>query len=461
MTDFDYDLFVIGAGSGGVRASRVAASHGARVAVAEEYRIGGTCVIRGCVPKKLFVYASHFSEEFEAAAGFGWTVGKSKFDWPTLIANKDREIERLSGIYVSNLEKAGVTLIRSRAVLRDRHSVHLVAEDRHVTAKYILIATGATPNVDPGLPGVELAITSNEAFHLDRMPERIVIAGGGYIAVEFAGIFNGLGSETHLMFRSPKVLPDFDQDIRDTLQEEMARRGVLFHTGERIKTVQQKGSALAVETDSGQTLEVDCVMLATGRVPATTGMGLEEVGIKLADNGAVMVDDQWRTNLENIYAIGDCIDRVQLTPVAIAEGRALAENLYNQNAVAVSYENIPTAVFSIPPVGTVGLTQEQARGRCSAGVDIYRARFRPMKYTLPDKDTKAMLKLVVDRGNQRVVGCHMVGEPASELIQALAVCVVCGATKADFDRTIAVHPSTAEEFVLMRRPSESLEPIGV
>lgn len=454
----DYDLLVIGGGSGGIGAARRASEYGAKVAVCEQWQYGGTCVHRGCIPKKLMVYSAEFAESLRLAQAYGHRIEGSSFSWSGLIAAKDKELERLNGFYNQTLDNNQIAKLQGYARMLDAHTVEL--EGKRYTAERILIAVGARPWT-PEFPGGELCVTSRQAFHLEQQPRRVLVVGSGYIGVEFAGIFNGLGSETHLMFRSSKVLPDFDQDIRDTLQEEMAKRGVIFHTGARIKQVKQAGSGLQVETDGGQTLEVDCVMLATGRVPATAGMGLEEIGVKLGKNGAVAVDDQWRTNLENVYAIGDCIDRVQLTPVAIAEGRALAENLYNQNAVAVSYENIPTAVFSIPPVGTVGLSQAQAQQRCSAGVDIYRARFRPMKYTLPDKDTKAMLKLVVDRGNQRVVGCHMVGEPASELIQALAVCVVCGATKTDFDRTIAVHPSTAEEFVLMRRPSESLEPLGV
>ncbi|MGE0495849.1 MAG: glutathione-disulfide reductase [Vulcanimicrobiota bacterium] len=454
----DYDLLVIGGGSGGIGAARRASEYGARVAVCEQWQYGGTCVHRGCIPKKLMVYAAEFAESLRLAQAYGHQVEGCSFSWSDLIAAKDKELERLNGFYNQTLDNNKIAKLQGYARLLDPHTVEL--EGKRYTAERILIAVGARPWT-PEFPGRELCVTSREAFHLAEQPKRVLVVGSGYIGVEFAGIFNGLGSETHLMFRSSKVLPDFDQDIRDSLQEEMAKRGVIFHTGARINEVKQGGACLQVETDGGQTLEVDCVMLATGRVPATAGIGLEEIGVKLGQNRAVVVDDHWRTNLENVYAIGDCIDRVQLTPVAIAEGRALAENLYNQNAVAVSYDNIPTAVFSIPPVGTVGLSQEQAQKRCSAGVDIYRARFRPMKYTLPDKDTKAMLKLVVDRGNQRVVGCHMVGEPASELIQALAVCVVCGATKTDFDRTIAVHPSTAEEFVLMRRPSESLEPLGV
>jgi glutathione reductase (NADPH) len=452
MTTYDYDLFVIGAGSGGVRAARIAAGYGAKVAVAEEYRVGGTCVIRGCVPKKLFVYASRFADEFEDAASFGWTVPETGFDWPTLIANKDREIARLEGIYRSNLEKAGVEIIDTRAAVRGPTAVHLVGEGRDVTARYILIATGGHPNYDRGLPGIEHVISSNEAFHLETLPERIVIAGGGYIAVEFAGIFNGLGVETTLIYRGEEILRGFDDDLRTSLHAEMVKRGVDVICGDTFKEIEKTAGGLIGHTKKGLRLEAGQIMFAIGRSPNVEGLGLAEAGVAQGWNGHVVVDDYGKTSVDSIYAVGDVTDRVQLTPVAIREGHAFAETIFNANPTPVDHEAIATAVFSTPELGTVGLTEAEARERCKA-VDIYKASFRPMKLTLTGRDEKMLIKLVVDGESGVVLGCHLMGADSGELIQVLGILVKMGATKAQFDATVAVHPSAAEELVTMREPT--------
>jgi glutathione reductase (NADPH) len=449
MSKYDYDLFVIGAGSGGVRASRMAAQFGAKVAVAEEYRVGGTCVIRGCVPKKLFVYASHFAGEFEEAAGFGWTVGETKFSWETLVANKDREIDRLNGIYIRNLEKAGVEIIASRAVLKDAHTVHLVAEGRDVTAGKILIATGATPFKPHTVAGIEHAITSNEAFHLPELPRRAIVVGGGYIAVEFAGIFNGLGVETTLLYRRDRILRGFDEDLRAGLMDEMRKKGLHLRLWAEIVSIERRGGSLRVTLKDGETVETDLVMYATGRVPASSGLGLEEAGVAIRKNGAIEVDAWSRTSVPNIYAVGDVTDRANLTPVAIREGAAFAETVFNGNPTAVDHSIIPTAVFSQPEIGTVGLTEHEARERHEA-VDIYKTTFRPMKHTLSGRDEKTLMKLVVDGESDRVLGVHLMGPGSGELIQAVGIAVTLGATKAQFDRTVAVHPTAAEELVTLR-----------
>jgi len=448
MPSHDYDLFIVGAGSGGVRAARVAASHGAKVAIAEESRVGGTCVIRGCVPKKLLVYGSHFREEFEDARHYGWTVADVRFDWPTLIANKDREIDRLNGIYKKLLAESGVTLIESRAVLLDPHTIEVVG--RRITAAHILIATGAHP-VLPGEPGTELGITSNEAFHLKQMPKRIVIAGGGYIAVEFAGIFNGLGSQVVQLYRGEQILRGFDEDIRIGLAAEMRKKGIDLRVGTTIRRTERAGGALHLTLSDGTVLDTDGVMYAIGRKPNTAGMGLEEAGVACGADGAVMVDEYSQSRVANVYAIGDCTNRLNLTPVAIREGQAFADTVFGQRPTAVDHHTVASAVFSQPPVGTVGVTEAFARLEYGA-VDIYRATFRPMKHTLSGRDEKTMMKLVVDRASQRVVGCHMVGLDAPEIIQALAVAVKMGATKQQFDQTVAIHPTAAEEFVTLRTP---------
>ena len=445
---YDYDLFVIGAGSGGVRAARIAASHGAKVAVAEEYRVGGTCVIRGCVPKKLLVYASHFAEDFEEAAGFGWTVGETSFSWKKLIANKDREIDRLNGIYIRNLEKAGVEIIESRAVLKDANTVRLVADGREITAGRILVAVGATP-FRPDLPGVEHAITSNEAFHLDALPGRIVVVGGGYIAVEFAGIFNGLGAETIQLYRGPLFMRGFDEDLRKILAEEMVKKGVDLRMNSDIVAIERKAGELHLKLADGDVLKTDAVMYATGRVPNTAGLGLENAGVALGPKGEILVDRFSKTNIDSIYAVGDVTDRANLTPVAIREGQAFAETVFNDNPVAVDHSIIPTAIFSQPEMGTVGLTEVEARTR-HGEIDIYKTSFRPMKGTLSGSDEKTFMKLVVEPASQRVLGVHILGPASGELIQAVGIAVTMGATKAQFDATVALHPSMAEELVLMR-----------
>lgn len=454
---FDYDYFVIGAGSGGVRSARIAAQHGARVAIAEERYFGGTCVNVGCVPKKLLAYASHFAEDFSDAAGFGWTVGETSHDWSRLIANKDTEIDRLNGIYQRLLEGAGVTIYEARAVLEDAHTIRV--GDQTVTADKILVATGGWPNL-PDEPGVkEHAITSNEIFHLDKMPKRVVIAGGGYIAVEFASILNGLGADVCLLYRGELFLRGFDYDVRSTVAEEMAKHGVdlRFHT--IISRVSKSHDCLIVELSDGSMVEVDAVLMAIGRTPNTAGLGLEKAVVKLADNGAIIVDDDYRTSADNIYALGDVIDRVPLTPVAIAEGHALADTLFGGfDDRSVDYRNIATAVFCRPEIGTVGLNEDEAR-RKHVAVDIYRTSFRPMKHTLSGRDARSLMKLVVDRESQRVVGCHVVGDDAAEMVQSVAVAINCGATKRDFDRTIGIHPTSAEELVTMRQkaPEPDLE----
>ncbi|MDO8289598.1 MAG: glutathione-disulfide reductase [Parvibaculum sp.] len=445
---FDYDLFVIGAGSGGVRASRIAAGHGAKVAVAEEYRVGGTCVIRGCVPKKLFVYASQFSEEFEDAEGFGWTVGETSFSWERLIENKDREIDRLNGIYIRNMKNSGVEIFQTRAFLKDAHTVHLVSEGRDVTADKILIATGATP-FKPHIPGIEHAITSNEAFHLDRLPKAGIVVGGGYIAVEFAGIFNGLGVETTLLYRGQKILRGFDEDLRDGLMEEMPKKGVRLVTENDITSIERKGENLVATLKDGSKLDAGFIMYATGRVPNSHGLGLEAIGVKLKKNGAVEVDPYSQTAVPNIYAVGDVTDRAALTPIAIREGQAFAETVFNNNPIAVDHSVIPTAVFSQPELGIVGLTEEEARKQFGE-VDIYKTSFRPMKHTMTGRTEKTFMKLVVDTASQRVLGVHLMGHASGEIIQAIGIAVTMGATKKQFDQTVAVHPTAAEELVTLK-----------
>jgi glutathione reductase (NADPH) len=453
MADYDYDLYVIGAGSGGVRAARIAAGYGAKVAVAEEYRVGGTCVIRGCVPKKLFAYAAHFHEDFEDSAAYGWTLSDPKFDWTTLLTNKNKEIDRLNGIYIRNLKRAGVEIHDTRATIKDPHTVHLVAEGRDVTAKYILVAVGGWPQM-PDVPGIEHAITSNEAFHLKEFPESVLVVGGGYIAVEFAGIFHGLGAKTTLSYRGPVILRGFDMDLRVTLQDEMEKKGINVQCESRIVAIekgQRNGGkpCTIVQLEDGTTLDYDLVMYATGRTPNTKGLGLENAGVSVADNGAIRIDQWCRTNVASIYAVGDVTDRLQLTPVAIREGHAFADTVFGGKPVKVEYDSVATAVFSHPPIGTVGLTEEEARERYDE-IDIYKSSFRPLKYTLSGRDERTVMKLVVDAVSQRVVGCHIIGLDAPEMIQCVGIAVKMGATKADFDATVAVHPTAAEELVTLR-----------
>ncbi|MEC9368814.1 MAG: glutathione-disulfide reductase [Pseudomonadota bacterium] len=448
MASYDYDLFVIGAGSGGVRAARMSAKYGARVAIAEEYRVGGTCVIRGCVPKKLFVYASRFGSDFEDAAGFGWTVADPGFDWPTLVANKDREIDRLNAAYTRNLNASGVEIILDRATLEEAHTVRLEKAGRAVTARYVLIATGGTPFV-PDIEGREHVITSNEAFHLKTLPGHMVIVGAGYIALEFASIFNGLGVDVTVIYRGEQILRGFDDEIRGALATAMRARGVDIRVKIDVKTVDKKGKGFSVKLSDGDQIETGLVMYATGRVPDTEGIGLQQLGVECGWNGHVVVDEYSRTSIENIYAVGDVTDRVALTPVAIREGAAFAETVFNGNPTPVDHDFIPTAVFSQPEIGTVGLTEEQAREKHPA-LDIYKSRFRPMKYTLAGREEQMLMKLLVDGSSKRVVGCHILGPDAAEIVQMVAVAMRMGATKADFDATMALHPSAAEELVTMR-----------
>lgn len=445
---FDYDLFVIGAGSGGVRAARMSAGHGAKVAVAEEYRVGGTCVIRGCVPKKLFVYASHFAEEFEDAAGFGWTVADAKFDWPTLVKNKDVEIDRLNGIYIKNLEASGVEILQGRAIVKDANTVTLDGHD--ITAKYILVAVGGTPFM-PQIEGIEHAISSNEAFHIEVLPQNIIVVGGGYIAVEFAGIFNGLGVDTTLVYRGPQILRGFDNEVRDHLAAEMAVKGVTIRTESDIAAIAKTDHGYTVTYQDGSMQDTGLVMYATGRVPMTNGLGLENAGVELGAKGEIKVDAYSKTNIDSIYAVGDVTARAELTPVAIREGAAFAETVFNDNSLAVDHSIIPTAVFSQPPIGTVGLGEEAAR-EAGHEIDVYGASFRPMKNTLSGNPEKTLMKLIVDKADDKVLGLHIVGPDSGEMIQAFGVAITMGATKAQFDATIAVHPTAAEELVTFKQP---------
>jgi len=453
MAEYDVDLFVIGGGSGGVRAARIAAEHGARVTVAEEYRLGGTCVIRGCVPKKLLVYAARFRGEFEDAAGFGWTVPQYSFDWTTLIANKDREIARLEAAYGATLHRAGVKVVKDRAVLVDPHTVQL-ANGGRVRAAYVLISTGAAPSYGDAIPGIEHAISSNEAFDLPELPRRVLIQGGGYIAVEFAGIFAGLGSHVTLVYRGENILRGFDDDVRQHLRVEMEKHGIKVITGCKVAAIERASTHFSVQLSGGNHVTADRVMFATGRLPHVTKLGLKDVGVEIGKNGGVAVDEYARTSVQNIYAVGDVTNRINLTPVAIREGHAFADTVFGGKPTKVNHANVPTAVFSEPEVGTVGLTEAQARAQF-AQTDIYKAMFKPMKATMSGRDTTVLMKLVVDGLSDRVVGCHVVGEGAAEMTQLAAVAVKMGATKADFDATMALHPTAAEELVTMRKRTAS------
>ncbi|MGD8326960.1 MAG: glutathione-disulfide reductase [Sphingomonadales bacterium] len=448
MADFDYDLFVIGAGSGGVRASRIAASYGAKVAVAEEFRVGGTCVIRGCVPKKLFVYASHFGEDFEDAAGFGWNVKeKPEFDWSKLVANKDKEIDRLNGLYIQTLNNAGVEIFESRAVIKDRHTLDVGGKT--VTAKTILVATGGTPYI-PNIPGAELGITSNEAFHIEKLPKRIIISGGGYIATEFAGIFAGLGVDVTVLYRRDMVLRGFDNELRQRAQDAMAEKGIKFHFNAVFEALekQEDGSIRAALSD-GAVLEADMVMYSIGRIPNTEGLGLENAGVELDDRGAIAVDGYSKTNVDNIYAVGDVTDRIALTPVAIKEGHAFADTVFGDKPTKPDHFGVPSAVFTQPPIATVGLSEEDAKAQYGE-IKVFKSDFRPMRHTLAGRQERALAKIIVDPKTDKVIGAHMIGPDAAEIIQGIAIAMKMGATKADFDATVAIHPSSAEEFVLMR-----------
>ena len=452
MTGFDVDLFVIGGGSGGVRAARIAAGHGARVMIAEEYRMGGTCVIRGCVPKKLLVYASHFHHDIEDAAGFGWTIPPATFDWPTLIANKDKEIARLEAAYTANVEKSGVRIAKTRAVLEDAHTLRL-ASGEAVTADHVLIATGGAPNHGRPIPGIEHVISSNEVFDLAALPRRILIQGGGYIALEFACVFAGLGSDVTVVYRGDNVLRGFDQDVRSHVRSEMEMQGITILTGCTVDKVDRHGHEFTSHLSNGSSIASDKVMFAIGRHPNVANLGLEKAGVAInPGNGGIAVDGFSRTSVPNIYAVGDVTHRINLTPVAIREGHAFADTVFGHRSVRVDHANIPTAVFCQPEVGTIGLTEAQARAQFTA-VDVYKASFRPMKATLSGRDTRVLMKLLVDASTDRVVGCHIVGDGAAEMIQVLGIAIRMKATKADFDATMALHPTAAEELVTLRTPS--------
>ncbi|HUO89089.1 MAG TPA: glutathione-disulfide reductase [Rhizomicrobium sp.] len=461
MAQYDYDLFVIGGGSGGVRASRMAALAGARVALAEESRMGGTCVIRGCIPKKLFVYASRFREDFEDSAAYGWTVGEPSFDWPTLIANKDKEIARLEAMYTKNVQAAGVEIFADRAVFEGPHTIRLLNADRTVTAGNILIATGNRPTRELGtshvIPGGNLCITSNEAFHLDRLPPRILIAGGGYIAMEFAHIFHALGSKVSVLYRGEKVLRGFDEDIRDALHDTMLASGLHVALGCEFTKIEKRGACLHAETNKGDVIECDQIMLAIGRAPNTDMLHVEKAGVELGRRGEVVVDEYSRSSAPHIYAIGDVTDRLQLTPVAIHEAMCFVKTAFQGTPTPVDLGNVATAVFTTPEIGVVGMTEEKAL-MLGHGIDVYKSVFRPLKHTLSGRNVRSTFKLVVDSKTDKVLGCHILGDHAAEIVQIVAVLLKIGATKAQFDSTVAVHPTAAEELVTMRSKSYSKAP---
>jgi glutathione reductase (NADPH) len=448
MSKYQYDLFVIGAGSGGVRAARMSAGFGASVAIAEDRYLGGTCVNVGCVPKKLFVYASHISEEIENARGFGWSIGKSDFDWSTLIKNKNTEIKRLNGIYKKLLDNTGVETIHGRATIVDEHTVEV--EGQQITAERILVATGGWPSI-PDIPGKEHIISSNEAFFLDSLPEKIIIVGGGYIAVEFACIFHGLGVDTTLVYRGTLFLRGFDQDLRKVLAEEMQKKGIKIKFNSNISEIEKAKDQFIATLEDGEQLEAGQIMYATGRKPMTDNLGLEKVGIKLDGNNAIKVNEQYQTNVPSIYAVGDVTNRVNLTPVALAEGMVLAKRFFANEEKDVDYSDIPTCVFSQPNIGTVGLTEEEAREKHD-DIELYKSSFKPMKLSLSDSNEKTFMKLIVDKKSDRVVGVHMLGPDAGEIIQGIGIALKAGATKKVFDSTIGIHPTAAEEFVTMRDP---------
>ncbi|HTH17107.1 MAG TPA: glutathione-disulfide reductase [Magnetospirillum sp.] len=456
MARYDFDLITLGAGSGGVRASRMAAQLGKRVAVVEESRVGGTCVMRGCVPKKLLVYGAHFAEDLTDALGFGWSYADVSFDWARLIAAKNAELNRLESVYNRILRDNGVTLLEGRGVVVDGHTVEVGGQP--YTAERILVATGGRPSL-PEVPGIEYAITSNEALDLMQLPSRMVVVGAGYIAVEFAGIFNALGVKVTQVLRGETVLRGFDADVRAALAEEMTRKGIDLRCETAVKSIEKVKGGYSLRLSGDETLETDLVMYATGRRPNSDGLGLEAAGVKLNEAGAVVVDEYSRTSVESIYAIGDVTDRMNLTPVALAEAGALVNTLYRDRPTVMDYANIPTAVFSMPPIGTVGVTEAEARERLGCGLDVYLSRFKPMRNTLAGRDERTVMKLIVERATDKVIGLHMVGAEAPEIVQGFAVALKCGATKAQFDATIGIHPTAAEELVTMRdkRPDPSPE----
>jgi glutathione reductase (NADPH) len=448
MVKFDFDLFVIGGGSGGVRSSRLAAGLGVHTAIAEEHRFGGTCVIRGCIPKKLFVYASEFGHAIDDARAYGWTTGEKRFDWKTLVAHKDVEIERISKVYSGGVEAAGGTTFHSRAEVLDPHTVRLINEGRDVTAERILIATGGHPFI-PDIPGRELAITSNEAFHLEELPKKIVIVGAGYIAIEFAGIFHGLGVEVEVLYRGGEILRGFDHDLRHALTAIMRAQGIAITCNTEPAAIEKSGGRLSVITTREGRIACDAVMFATGRRPNTVGLGLQKLDVKCGWNGRVMVNDYYQSSVPSIYAVGDVTDRVNLTPVAIRDGIAFIEANYKNNPKPVDLAYLPTAVFSQPEIGTVGYTEEAAR-EMFREIDIYKSSFRPLKQTITGRSERMLMKLVVDAETDKVIGAHLLGPDAAEIVQVLAIAVKLGARKADFDSTIALHPTIAEELVTMR-----------
>ena len=446
MSNYDYDLITIGAGSGGVRASRLAGGYGAKVAVCEEDRVGGTCVLRGCIPKKLLIYGAHYADYMEDAVNYGWTIEGASHDWTKLIANKNTELDRLNGIYLRILRDNNVDLKEGRGVLVDDHTVEIAGE--RLTAENILIAVGGRPTM-PDIPGIEQVITSNEALELPKLPKRVVIVGGGYIAIEFAGIFSSFGVEVTEIIRADNILRGFDIDMRTSLFEEMEKRGIKILAETVVESIEKQGDTFSLRLGNDEILETDCVMYATGRRANTEGLGLEAAGVELYDNGSIIVDELNRTTQSHIYAVGDVTDRIQLTPVAIQEGHALADMLFNQDTRTTDYTNVPSAVFSTPPIATVGLTEEQARAEFGE-VDIYDSNFKPLVHTLTGRDERSVMKLIVEPKSDKVIGCHMMGIDAPEIIQGVAIAMKCGATKAQFDATTGIHPSSAEEFVTMR-----------
>jgi len=446
LSNYDYDLITIGAGSGGVRASRLAGGYGAKVAVCEEDRVGGTCVLRGCIPKKLLIYGAHYADYMEDAVNYGWTIEGASHDWTKLIANKNTELDRLNGIYLRILRDNNVDLKEGRGVLVDDHTVEIAGE--RLTAENILIAVGGRPTM-PDIPGIEQVITSNEALELPKLPKRVVIVGGGYIAIEFAGIFSSFGVEVTEIIRADNILRGFDIDMRTSLFEEMEKRGIKILAETVVESIEKQGDTFSLRLGNDEILETDCVMYATGRRANTEGLGLEAAGVELYDNGSIIVDELNRTSQSHIYAVGDVTDRIQLTPVAIQEGHALADMLFNQDTRTTDYTNVPSAVFSTPPIATVGLTEEQARAEFGE-VDIYDSNFKPLVHTLTGRDERSVMKLIVEPKSDKVIGCHMMGIDAPEIIQGVAIAMKCGATKAQFDATTGIHPSSAEEFVAMR-----------
>jgi len=446
MADYEYDLITLGAGSGGVRASRLAGGYGAKVAVCEEDRVGGTCVLRGCIPKKLLIFGAHYADHMEDAVNYGWTIGGAHHDWQTLIRNKNSELDRLNGIYLNILKDNNVDLKQGRAVVIDDHTVEVGGE--RLTTENILIAVGGWPNL-PSIPGIEHAITSNEALELPILPKKVVIVGGGYIAVEFAGIFSGFGSSVTEIIRGEEVLRGFDNDIRKSLSEEMRKRDIKILAKTEVTEIKKSGQNLLVTLNSGSVMETDCIMYATGRAANTKGLGLEKAGVELKKDGSIVVDKCNRTSRSNIYAVGDVTDRIQLTPVAIQEGHALADMLFNKNKQFVDYSNVPSAVFSTPPIAVVGLTEEEAKEQFEY-IDVYESNFKPLVHTISGRDERTFMKLVVDSKTDVVLGCHMMGIDAPEIIQGIAIAIKCGAKKGQFDATTGIHPSSAEEFVTMR-----------